>query len=308
MTNDTNTHNGKTPSRSTVVLYLILAAVLWSTSGVLVKILDWHPLSIWAGRSTLAFGVFFIYLRRFPWKRPSWAKIIGIICFLSTQLLFITSNRMTTAANTIFLQYTAPIYIVLLAYWFLRERPERADWITMGVIFVGLFFFFGDELSFDGTIGNLLALLSGVTLAGMTVAMRAQKDGSPAETIMLSHLIAGIIGMPSLVRETFTPQSLGIIAFLGIFQIGLAFVLYSIAIKHVPAMESTLILTLEPILNPIWVFLILGESPGQHALIGGIIVVGAVTARALAGAGIGRKHNAATLEQPALSEARGSNV
>ena len=303
MTNDTNTHNGKTPSRSTVVLYLILAAVLWSTSGVLVKILDWHPLSIWAGRSTLAFGVFFIYLRRFPWKRPSWAKIIGIICFLSTQLLFITSNGMTTAANAIFLQYTAPIYIVLLAYWFLRERPVRADWTTMGGIFVGLFFFFGDELNFDGMVGSLLALLSGVTLAGMTVAMRAQKDGSPAETIMLSHLIAGIIGMPSLLRETFTPQSIGIIVFLGIFQIGLAFVFYSIAIKHVPAMESTLILTLEPILNPVWVFLILGESPGSHALIGGIIVVGAITARALAGAGTGRKHNAATLEQPALSDA-----
>lgn len=296
MTTDTNTHSTETPTRRTVVLYLILSATLWSTSGVLVKILDWHPLSIWAGRSTLAFGVFLIYLRRFPWKRPSKAQTAGIICFLSTQLLFITSNRMTTAANAIFLQYTAPVYIVLLAYWFLRERPVRADWITMGVIFVGLFFFFGHELKLDDMVGSLLALLSGVTRAGMTVAMRAQKDGCPAETIMLSHLIAGIIGMPSLVRETFTPQSIGIIVFLGIFQIGLAFVFYSVAIKHVPAMESTLILTLEPILNPVWVFLILGESPGSHALIGGIIVVGAVTARALAGAGVGRKRNVQTPE------------
>ncbi|MCJ7551301.1 MAG: DMT family transporter, partial [Anaerolineae bacterium] len=111
------------------------------------------------------------------------------------------------------------------------------------------------------------------------------------------HLIAGIVGMPSLVRETFTPQSIGIIVFLGIFQIGLAFIFYSVAIKHVPAMESTLILTLEPILNPIWVFLILGESPGSHALLGGIIVVGAITARALAGAGICPKRKAQTLKR-----------
>jgi drug/metabolite transporter (DMT)-like permease len=290
MTNETP-YEEKSFTRSTAVLYLLLTAVLWSTSGVLVKMLDWHPLSIWAGRSTLAFFVFLLTLRRFPRKRPSRTQIAGILCLLSTQMLFITSNKMTTAANAIFLQYTAPVYIVLLAYWFLRERPERADWITMGVIFIGLVFFFGDELNFDSMVGSLLALLSGVTLTGMTVAMRAQKDGSPAETIMLSHLVAAIIGMPSLVRETFTPQSLGIIVFLGIFQIGLAFIFYAAAIKHVPAMESTLILTLEPVLNPVWVFLVLGESPGPRALIGGIIVVGAVTGRALIGAGISRKRD-----------------
>jgi len=269
--------------KRTATLSLILTAILWSTSGVLVKMLDWQPISIWAGRATLAFLVFLIYLRRIPLKRPTWAQVIALVCFLSTQLLFITSNKMTTAANAIFLQYTAPIYIVLLAYWFLRERPERIDWITMGAIFTGLLFFFGEELNFDGIVGNVLALLSGVTLAGMNVAMRAQKDGTPAEAIMMGHMLAAIVGAPSLVQETFTPGNIAIIAFLGIFQIGLAFVFYANAIKHVPAMESTLILTLEPVLNPLWVFLILGESPGPSALLGGAIVVGAVTVRAVVG-------------------------
>lgn len=280
-----------TPPRgaATPLLYLILTATLWSTSGLLVKLLDWRPLSIWAGRSAVAFIVFLIYLRRFPKGKPSWAQAIAGLCFLSTQLLFITSNKLTTAANAIFLQYTAPIYIVLLAAWFLDERPERADWVTMGIIFVGLVFFFGDELNLDGMVGNLLALLSGVTLAGMNVAMRAKGQRSPAETIMLGHLAGGILGMPSLLREAISLGDLAIIAFLGIFQIGLAFIFYSAAIRHVPAMEATLILTLEPVLNPIWVFLALGETPGPRALIGGIIVVGAVTGRALVGARVDRR-------------------
>jgi len=271
-------------SKRDATVSLIITAILWSTSGALAKMLDWQPVSIWAGRSTLAFLVFLVHLRRIPLKRPTWAQVIALVCFLSTQLLFITSNKMTTAANVIFLQYTAPIYIVLLAYWFLRERPERIDWITMGAIFTGLLFFFGEELNFDGIVGNVLALLSGVTLAGMNVAMRAQKDGTPAEAIMMGHMLAAIVGAPSLVQETFTPGNIAIIAFLGIFQIGLAFVFYANAIKHVPAMESTLILTLEPVLNPLWVFLVLGESPGPSALLGGAIVVGAVTVRAIAGA------------------------
>ncbi len=289
----TTTTTQPTLSKSTAVLYLILTATLWSTSGVLVKMLDWQPLSIWAGRSLIAFIVFLIYLRRLPLHRPSWAQVIAGVCFLSTQLLFITSNKLTTAANAIFLQYTAPIYIILLAAWFLHEHPTRADWITMAVIFVGLFFFFGDELAFDGMVGNALALLSGVTLAGMNVAMRAQGNGNPAETIMMGHLCATIIGMPFLVQETFTPANLGIIVFLGVFQIGLAFVFYSTAIQLIPAMESTLILTLEPVLNPVWVFLVLGEKPGPSALIGGLLVVGAITGRALISARTGNRRSQA---------------
>jgi drug/metabolite transporter (DMT)-like permease len=114
--------------------------------------------------------------------------------------------------------------------------------------------------------------------------MRGQKDGVPAQTILLGNLVSACIGLPFLVKEDFSLPNLGIILFLGVFQIGLSFVFYSVAIRHVRVLESTIILTLEPILNPVWVFLVIGEAPGQLALLGSMLVVGAVIARAIVSA------------------------
>lgn len=266
------------------VLFLVLTAILWSTSGLLVKLIDWRPMSILAGRSMLAAGVFALYLRDLRF-RPSRVQILGALTFLATQVLFITATKMTTAANAIFLQYTAPITVIPLSVLWLHERPRRADWLALAVILVGLGFFFGDDLSLDGRIGNFLAIVSGVTMAVMTVCMRRagmepENDRAPAQTILMSHATGALIGIPSMARETFTLQSMGIIAFLGLFQIGLAFLLYSSAVRHIHALETTLIVTLEPILNPLWVFLVIGEMPGPMALLGGALVIGAVTARA----------------------------
>ncbi len=194
------------------------------------------------------------------------------------------ATKLTTAANAIFLQYTLPVYIVLFGYWFLNERPQRADWISLVVIFTGLFLFFGDDLNFEGVTGNILAIASGMSMAVLMLCMRKQKDGTPANTILLGNIIGAVIGLPFVFQESFSLPNLGIIAYLGIFQIGLSFVLYSIAIKQVQALESSLILTLEPILNPLWVFLVIGETPGKLALIGGMFVIGAVTVRALVSA------------------------
>jgi drug/metabolite transporter (DMT)-like permease len=164
--------------RRKAVLFLVIAAILWSASGVLVKIMDWQPLAILAGRSLFASAVFLIYLRRLPRRFNRW-QLLAAAAFILTQFLFITSTKLTTAANSIFLQYTAPIYVVLLAYWFLGEKPSRTDWLAMLVIFIGLTLFFGDKLSPEGFYGNLLAILSGVTSAVMIVSFRAQKDGIP---------------------------------------------------------------------------------------------------------------------------------
>jgi drug/metabolite transporter (DMT)-like permease len=266
------------------IIFLILTAVLWSSSGLIVKIMDWHPLSILSARSVIASLLFLAYLRRFP-TRWSRAQIIGAIGYAGAQSLFIMATKLTTAANAIFLQYTSPIYIALLGYWLLHERPRRADWIAMPVIFAGLVLFFGDRLSLEGLYGNLLAVLSGVSTAVMMLCMRSQKAAVPAYTILLGNILGAIIGLPFLLRETWTLSYFGIVLYLGLFQIGLSFLLYSIAIKHVRALESTLILTLEPILNPLWVFVVLGEVPGPLAMIGGMLVLGAVTARAVSSAG-----------------------
>jgi drug/metabolite transporter (DMT)-like permease len=269
--------------RRKAIFFLMFAAILWSTSGVLVKIMDWQPMAILAGRSLFTSLVFFVYLRRFPTKWTRW-KVLAAAASILTQFLFVTSTKLTTAANSIFLQYTAPIYIVLLAFWFLHEKPSRTDWASMFIIFLGLLLFFGDKLSTDGFYGNILAVLSGVTSALMVVSFRAQKDGAPAESILIASLVMAIFGFPFILKETWTVTNWLIIAYLGVFQIGLAFVFFTKAIKHIPALEANLVGTLEPILNPVWVFLFLGESMGSFALIGGLVVLGGVIFNAVGSA------------------------
>lgn len=269
--------------RRKAILYLTLAAILWSTSGLFVKILDWQPVSILAGRSLFAAIVFLIYLRRIPTRFNLW-QLLAAGMFILTQFLFITSTKMTTAANSIFLQYTAPIYVVLLASWFLREKPSRTDWVAMFIIFLGLTLFFADKLSTDGFYGNLLAILSGVTSAIMMVSFRAQKDGNPAESNLIAFLVTAGFGFPFVMKETWTVNSWLILAFLGIFQIGFAFIFFTKGIKHIPALEANLIGTLEPVLNPIWVFLFYGESMGKFALFGGLVVLSGVILSAVGSA------------------------
>ncbi len=261
--------------RRKAILYLAIAAILWSTSGLFVKILDWQPISILAGRSLFASIVFLIYLRRLPTRFSRW-QLLAAGMFILTQFLFITSTKMTTAANAIFLQYTGPIYVALLAFWFLREKPSRTDWFSMFIIFIGLTLFFGDKLSTDGFYGNLLAILSGVTGAIMMVSFRAQKDGNPAESNLIAFLVTAAFGFPFVLKESWTVTNWSILAFLGIFQIGLAFIFFTQGIKHIPALEANLIGTLEPVLNPIWVFLFYGESMGAFALLGGLAVLSGV--------------------------------
>jgi len=276
-------YNEPPMSRHKARLFLALTALLWSSSGLLVKVTSWQPLSIFGARSLIASLVFMVYLRQFSFRWTRW-QIGGALGYAVAQLLFITATKLTTAANVIFLQYTAPSYIVLFGYWVLRERPQRSDWLAMPVIFAGLLLFFGDELSLDGLTGNVLAIISGMALATMMLCMRAQKDGVPAQTMLLGSLLGTIIGLPFSFQETWTPTDVGIILYLGTFQIGIASLFYSTAIKYVPALEATLILTLEPVLNPIWVFLVLGETPGPLALLGGTLVLAAIAARAISGA------------------------
>lgn len=274
--------------RRKAILFLILAAILWSTAGVFVKALDWQPVSILAGRGIFTSIVFLLYLRRLPIHWNRW-MLLAAGGSIATQFLFITATKLTTAANAIFLQYTAPIYVVLLGYWLLHEKPSRTDWLAMGIIFLGLILFFGDQLSTEGLYGNILAVISGITAAVMMVSFRAQKDASPEDSVLLASLIFAIFGFPSILKETWTITSWSIIAYLGVIQIGLAFILFTKSIKHIPALEANLIDTLEPILNPLWVFLFLGERMGKSALLGGLVVLVGVIVSAVGSAQVNKE-------------------
>ncbi len=270
-------------SRLRAIVLLLLTALLWSTSGLFVKLLHWDPLSIFSARGIVASVVFLIWLRRVHFRITPFL-VAGVAGYMGAQFLFIFSTRLTTAANAIFLQYTAPIYVIIFGVWFLGERPRRIDWITMVVIFAGMMLFFGQGLTFEGFYGNLAAILGGVALAAMIVSTRAQKDSQPAQIFLIGSCLGGLIGLPSVLQETWSLTDVAIIAYLGIFQTGLASALYSIAIRQVPALESNLILMLEPVLNPLWVFLVIGESPAALALVGGAVVLGAIAVRVIVGA------------------------
>jgi drug/metabolite transporter (DMT)-like permease len=249
----------------------------------MIKVISWGPFAILGGRSIFSSIVLFLYVRRFPTRWTRW-KILAAVSHILTASLFIMATKLTTAANAIFLQYTAPVYIVLLAAWFLHEKPTRMDWLSMVVIFSGMLLFFGDKLSLNGLYGNLFAVLSGITLALLTVSMRAQKGGTPAESILLANIFTAIAGFPFVLKEAWTVTNWLIILYLGVFQIGFSFLFFSVAIKHVPALEATLISALEPVLNPVWVFLFIGEEPGLFALVGGLIVLGGVALNAISSA------------------------
>jgi drug/metabolite transporter (DMT)-like permease len=260
------------------VLFLITTALLWSSGGILIKMVDWNPAAIAGARSAIAAIVIFAFRRRmhFNW---GFAQLGGAICYSGTVILFVTATKLTTAANAILLQYTAPIYVALFSYWLLRERITRSDLFTIAAAFGGMILFFLDNLSKGGLWGNIIAILSGIAFAGTALFLRKQKDHSPLESVFLGNILTFLIGIPFMTGSTPGTKGWFGLTLLGVFQLGCSYILYAEAIKHVTALEGILIPILEPILNPVWVFLMIGEKPGHWAIIGGTIVLISVTLR-----------------------------
>ncbi len=262
--------------RTVALLFLVLTAILWSLGGLLIKSVNSHPLAIAGARSAISALLITLYLKkpRFTW---SFAQISAALMYAMTSILFVAANKLTTAANAILIQYTAPLYVALFGAWLLKEKPKLIDWATIVVVFGGMVLFFLDGLDTRGVLGSILAALSGLTFGLFAVFMRMQKNGSPVESVLLGNILTAIIGIPFLFTAVPDSKGWGLFVVLGVIQLGIPYILYSHAIKHVTALEASLIPVIEPILNPIWVFLFMGEAPGRFALIGGTIVVTAVT-------------------------------
>ena len=260
------------------VLQLLIAACLWSTSGVLIKMVDWNPLAISGVRSAIAAVVIGIAVRR---PRLTWSarQIAGTLCYAASVTLFVMAVKWTTAANAILLQYTAPVYVALLSAWCLDEPASPSDWLAIGVMLVGVSLFFVDELSTTGFWGNVAALASGVAFAGLIVSLRSQKHGSPFESVLFGNLLVALLTIPAMRGPSPGATGWWALIILGVFQLGLAHLLYATALKSVPAIEGAITPMIEPILNPLWVFLWLGERPGPYAMIGGSVVLGTVAVR-----------------------------
>ena len=260
-------------------ILLLTAALLWSLGGVLIKSIDWHPMAIAGARSAIAIPVILACIGR-PRFSFSQAQIGGAIGYAATVVLFVFATRMTTAANAIFLQYTAPIYVALIGRWYLRERALAIDWLVIAVALGGIALFFIDRLSASGFWGNIIALGSGLAFASVAVFLRKEKAGSPVASIILGNIIVALASVPFLFAKPFARGDSWKLFVLGAVQLGFPYVLYAAAIKQVTALEAALIPFIEPILNPLWVMLALGERPGNWAIVGATLVIGAVLLRA----------------------------
>lgn len=260
------------------ILYCLLAATLWSTGGILIKLIDWNPIAISGSRSLIASLVILAYM-----KKPNIVKskplFLGAGAYAATVFLFVIANKLTTSANVILLQFTAPIFVAILSAWLLKERIVKIDIIAIFFVFSGMILFFVQNLSFGNALGNILAILSGFFLACTTISLRLQKDGSAVESTFLGNLITFLIAIPFILQVQPDIRSIIFIVILGVFQLGISYIFYINALKYITALEGILLTVVEPILNPLWVFLISGEKPGILAILGGFIVVGSVIAR-----------------------------
>ncbi|WP_105617067.1 DMT family transporter [Vallitalea okinawensis] len=268
--------------RQKAILYLIIASLLWSIGGLFIKIIDWNPMAIAGARSGIASIVMLVFL-----KKPLWhiklgkTKFLGALTYTSLLIFFVTANKFTTAANAILLQFTSPVWVALFSSWFLKEKVKSYDWLAIIAFISGMVLFFIGDLNSGNLFGNLIGLLSGVSMAGVVIFLKLQNEGSPVEMTLVGNIMMLIIGLPFFFISTPSFESILALLILGIFQLGISYIFYTLSIKYVSPVEAILIPVLEPLLNPIWVFLATGESPGIYAFIGGFIVILTVIIRGI---------------------------
>jgi DME family drug/metabolite transporter len=270
---------------------VLLAALLFSTGGAAIKatsLSGWQVASFRSGFAALALVVFLPRSRRFP-TGTMW--LVGIV-YAATLVLFVTATKLTTSANAIFLQDTSPLYVLLLSPFVLGERVRRADMVFMLALAVGLLLFFlGQDEPRDTAsnpfAGDLIAAASGVTWATTIIGLRwlgtRTPDGDATQPALVAgNVIAFAAALPfALPIAGISTTDWVILLYLGVIQIGLAYVCFSIGMAGVPAIEASLLLLLEPVLNPVWSWLVHREVPNRWSLIGGAIILGATALRSL---------------------------
>jgi drug/metabolite transporter (DMT)-like permease len=211
--------------------------------------------------------------------------VLGGLSYAATMILFVTANKLTSSANAILLQYSAPVWAALFGWVVAGEKPFREHWGALVLVLFGLFIFFRDDLGGGNIPGDIIALISGVCFGLNSAAMRMIRRGNPADSMILSHIITFVFCLPFFffyAPRPNTAMTLSIL-FMGIIQIGVASQLFSYGIKRITAVQAMLTAMAEPVLNPVWVLLVTGEKPSVSALIGGGIIIASVAASSLIG-------------------------
>ena len=264
-------------ARQRGTLCVFLAAVLYSIGGLCIKLIPWSGMAINGGRTAIALVVIGLYLRLTNHRpRMNLWVLVGALAVCGTNILFSIANKLTTAANAIVLQFTAPIFVILFSILFFGKRPKRLDMLACGLVLGGVLLFFIDSLSAGGMLGNVLALLSGISYAGVFL-MNDMPDSDPISSVFWGDVISAVVGLPYLGYETdFSKNILIALLVLGVFQVALAYILMVEGLKTTSPVTASLVSGIEPVLNPILVAVFYHEMIGPIALMGAMVVVGSV--------------------------------
>jgi drug/metabolite transporter (DMT)-like permease len=273
------------PSKFSPLLFVVAAAVLWSSGGLFIKWTSINGLELSFGRSLLAAITVAIFTHRegFGLNRVT---AIASVLYAALLLLFVLATKETTAANAIFLQYTAPVYLLIFEPLFYQEKFRARDLVVVIACVAGMSLFFVGKLRPEDVTGNLLALASGLCFACYFLLLRHTKSRNVnrASSVIYGNLLLVLVAAPAGLRALphMTSLDLWSVAYLGVIQIGLAYTLFTVAMaRGVRSLDAGIVGYIEPVLNPIWVFLFWGEQPSQWALLGGAIIVTAVVVHTL---------------------------
>ncbi len=269
------------PEHQKGIFAVLAAALLWSSGGILIKLVTLNPMQISFARCFFASFVF-LFLFRAKLLKVNWFTFLNAGFYAGVLMLYVLATKTTTAANAVFLQYTAPIYVLLLEPILNKTNYEKVNIITISVCFIGMLMFFAGKLSPGDFKGNILALLSGVMFAGFLLGMRKNKHEFQYSSIFYGNILVLIFSFTSVIEiHSISLTDLSMLAFLGIFQIGIAYAIFSYGLKKVLAVEASLLSMIEPVLNPVWVLIWYGEAPSLYAVIGGVIILLAIAVRTM---------------------------
>ena len=261
------------------VLFVFLASVCFSTGGLFIKLVPWSALAINGARNLIGAAVIGIYLllsrHRIVFSRR---VLVGALSMIGVTTLFAIANKLTTAANTIVLQFTAPVFMILFMAALYRQKPGRMDLVTCFLVLLGVILFFVDGIQAGNLVGNIVAILSGVCYAGVFM-MNAGDNADAISSCFLGQLAAGLLMTPLCLGETdFSLPTLAAVIALGVVQVGGAYILFSIGIRHTSPVTASLITGMEPIMNPLLVAAFYGERVSPLAVAGAVIVVCSILA------------------------------
>jgi len=260
-------------TQKTGTLYVLIAAILFSIGGLCFKINPWPPLAINSARNMISASIVFLFIRASKHKiRINKTVLIGALCVTGTNNLYSLANKLTTAGNTIVLQFTAPIFIILLNALFFKIKPKKDDIIACVLVLVGIGFFVIDGLSAGNMLGNFLAIASGLSYAGVFMLNSFEQSDS-LSSVLAGQCMSILIGLPFLLHVTEpTAIAIGAVLALGILQQGSAFVLLTKGLETTPAITASLITGIEPILNPLLVAVFYHEVLTPMSMVGAVIV------------------------------------